>query len=78
MALASRTPSTQHAGPRCTVGKMLALIPPDDRATLVTWLADDTFTSTAIARELKDEYGESPSGFTIGRHRRGDCSCGTL
>ena len=80
-ALAAQVPKK---GPDCSVATILASLPPDDAKLLTDTLAapQTIWPHASIARALGDEaqMGEHavkvlPS--TIGRHRKGDCTCGT-
>lgn len=64
-------------GPQCGVLTMLEKLPdPAARETVERVLADRGLTNPAIAKALRDRLGEdSPSVFTVGNHRRGNCSC---
>lgn len=67
---------TFERGPRCDVEKTLASLTGDDRDWLAEQLADTRRQHTWIARVLRQE-GIVLSEGVIGRHRRGDCRCGS-
>jgi hypothetical protein len=76
MALADKTPATKRADIRCSVALTLSRMNPQDRETLIGWLDDPRYTSAAIWRILTEE-GHQVGMQTVGRHRKGMCSCGT-
>lgn len=63
-------------GPICTVATLLAALPPEDAATLTEALASPLYTSAKIERALRAE-GHRIAAQTLGRHRKGECACGT-
>ena len=73
----------QPKGPECAVGALLRTLPPDDIATLETVLAASQleWPHTRISRALGDpsmgDHAVKVPAYTISRHRRGDCACGT-
>lgn len=63
-------------GPKCHVWRLLQTLPADDLDAL-TCALDSDMTHATISRALIDE-GHRVSAITIGRHRRGECACGTV
>ena len=61
-------------GPRCTVTLILQELDEDSAAVLNRWLADSRYPHTAIADKLA-EIGYPVGDDTVGRHRRGRCTC---
>ena len=68
-AEAARTPN-----PSCGLGKVIAELPDDDRATLARYMSNLNVTHTLIEKALTTE-GHKVSAFVIGRHRQGRCGC---
>lgn len=66
--------SVWRMGPECSVARILRALDEDDRADLVTVLADERFIGKAIADAL-GQRGHRIGPETIRRHRRGDCLC---
>ena len=67
-----------QSGPKCSVGRLLRRLPPDQAARLVKALdtPKEDLQTTAIMRVLaKWEIIRPPNDFSINRHRRGDCNC---
>ena len=64
----------------CAVGVFARTLPDRDLATLRSWLADPEATHAAIAAQINTDpdYDVTIKAFVVGRHRRGDCSCGAL
>jgi hypothetical protein len=58
----------------CGIAATFAKLEPDDRTILEGWLADDTVEHAKISAALT-QIGFRVAGNTIGRHRRGICSC---
>lgn len=61
----------------CKVGELLDTLEPDDRADLVSMLADrDNYTAALIQRTL-EEYGIDIGYNSLTRHRKtyGGCKC---
>lgn len=58
----------------CKIVQIRANLPPEDRDALDAAMANPDVTGASIARALKSE-GISIAGFSIQRHRRGDCTC---
>lgn len=65
---------TRAKGPRCTVGRLLTVLPKDILADLMV-ACDGPDTSTAISRGLHT-LGYELGHNALQRHRRGDCGCG--
>lgn len=65
---------TDKPGPRCSVGRLLKTLDPDDAATLRDALAHDVAYEdlAAVLREM----GHPISSYTLSRHARGRCQCG--
>lgn len=53
---------------------LLAKSSPEDRAELVTYLADRTYSPDFLSGVLRD-IGIHLGGSSIARHRRGACKC---
>lgn len=71
-------------GPDCSIATILANLPPDEAQVLIDALnaPQTVWPHAAIARALGDEteMGEHAVRVlptTVGRHRKGDCACGT-
>lgn len=64
----------------CTLGRWAKTLPEADRAVLVAWLSDPDVSHTAIVDRINgdDDYDYRVTLHTMGRHRRGDCRCGSL
>ena len=65
-------------GPACGLGHLLANIPEDERAALLSLINPEAYprtTSTALARAIESAYGHRIGRNAIDRHRRRDCSC---
>lgn len=60
--------------PVCTVARLIADLPDDDRVALSDALADPGILLSAIERALRAD-GYEIAAQTLGRHRRGDCRC---
>jgi len=79
MTLAARhqagPPTVIHGDP-CSVGALLASLPNAEADALRGILADDLWSHSAIYDMLEEE-GHEARRQTIGRHRRGQCRCGT-
>lgn len=58
----------------CGVLAVLEALPGSERDELELAFNDQAIRGEAISRVLK-RRGYSVSGFTVQRHRRGDCSC---
>ena len=61
----------------CGVKLVLGKLDKKDHATLVAVMADESVDSAHIYRALTVE-GHSVSAQTIRRHRRKECSCGSV
>lgn len=66
----ARTPAGRSP---CSVKVLLAALPADEATTLREAFAS-AMTHAAISRALTSE-GHRVAGLTIGRHRKGLCSC---
>lgn len=65
----------RHAGTRCSI-TMLTEKYPDLADELAEALADPTLSGAAIARALRNRYGdEGPTDNTLNRHRHRQCHC---
>ena len=65
-------------GPHCSLGNLIAHIPEDERAALLSLINPDAYprtTSTALSRAIESAFGTRIGRNAIDRHRRGDCSC---
>jgi hypothetical protein len=63
---------------RCSVGKLLDELDPEERAGLETMLASGSgWGHQQIAEEIQSA-GHYIQGTTVGRHRRNGCRCGLL
>lgn len=64
-------------GPQCTVGRMLAALPPADAAKVTDALANRAYTTPAIRAVLLKRLDAAlvPAVSAIGNHRRGNCAC---
>ena len=66
------------SGPRCHVGKALALMSEKDHAAVVQAMEPNSgFSAAFIAKALRED-GYPVSTSSALRHRRGECSCGSL
>lgn len=76
MALADRlaTPPAVRRGQQCSVGALLDSLDGDDLAAVQAALANPAWTEAMIWQVLTDE-GYDVAKQSIGRHRRGHCSC---
>jgi hypothetical protein len=64
-------------GPKCSVGKLLKKLPPEDAAALEAVIAridGDEVTAAAVSRVLAAN-GHKVSDYMLGHHRKGYCSC---
>lgn len=80
MSLAERVkagpPPTTPPGGLCGVGKVLNHLSTEDADALRVMLElDSGWLDPHIADALAGETNSPPSRLTIGRHRRGVCSC---
>jgi len=77
LSLADRLaePPVQMKGPRCSIYLLLLQLDADETAALNTALADERFTSVAIADALQAE-GYAVKESPLRRHRLGRCACG--
>jgi hypothetical protein len=60
----------------CRVRLIKAVLSEDELKLLQEALKDESIPTAAIVRALKTE-GYDASVHSVGRHRRGDCICGT-
>jgi len=60
----------------CRVRLINAVLSEDEHKLLQDTLNDESIPTAAIVRALKTE-GYDASVHSVGRHRRGDCICGT-
>ena len=60
----------------CRVKLIKAVLSEDEHKLLQDTLNDESIPTAAIVRALKTE-GYDASVHSVGRHRRGDCICGT-
>lgn len=65
----------RQRGGRCTVGRALDELNPDDAADIKAAFADRSISATVIA-EILTELGHDVSNFSAQRHQREDCRCG--
>jgi hypothetical protein len=67
-----------RVGGKCRVGEILAVLAPDDRAKLITYLGNTGIESTRLARTLTDN-GHRVAAASVQRHRRrgtgAGCTC---
>jgi hypothetical protein len=73
---AAQAVDSKQPGPKCGVYALRQKLSPEDLKVFDAWLHGDR-TSTWISEVLKAD-GHTTSDFTIARHRRGKCSCGTV
>lgn len=74
LADALATAQARKPGPKCTVARVLASLPPSEAELLVAALADPSYSNEALALACQSaavDLGVSP----IGRHRRKGCAC---
>jgi hypothetical protein len=70
---------TGGRGPTCQVSALLNYLPGDAAEHVEKALANPDITSTGLFRAIRDRMGDSrwtPSIWSIGNHRRGNCRCG--
>lgn len=75
LSLGAFTAASQPCRPECPVVRITKALGPKDRSVLAAALEDASVTHAAIAKVLTDN-GHKISQDAVGRHRRGDCSCG--
>ena len=63
-------------GVKCAITVVREKLPPKERAVLDKLLADPDVQHAELSRGLKKE-NHPVDAQAIGRHRRGDCTCGT-
>lgn len=61
-------------GPRCSVGKLVDTLDPDDWQALCESLDTPAIETAKIARALA-RGGHSITALTVGRHRKHECRC---
>lgn len=68
---------SRRPGPKCQVKDLYESLPAADAEQLDKVLADKAITNPGIHRALVRRLGteNSPSLFSIGNHRRGNCRC---
>ena len=77
MSLAdSLAAQTSPKGPPCSMAAIIAALDTADLAALNHALNNPGATSAAITRALQME-GHKVTVFTLNRHRKGGCACGT-
>ena len=64
-----------HRGPRCGIAALLSDLEGTDREEFEATLSNASLMSSVLAKAISDAYGAQISQQTIGRHRRGACSC---
>lgn len=74
LAASLKHPVKVHKGPRCGVGMLLREMPAADREALLKAMDNVQASGHWISNVLL-EHGYKLSGFTINRHRRGECKC---
>lgn len=64
----------------CGVGILLSTLQEADALAVMKALDNDRLTNTAIEAALKPRVmpDQLPSSYTIGRHRKGTCTCDTV
>lgn len=62
-------------GTKCGVAAWLAVVGEKVAEEAMEALDDESLTHSSIARVI-GTYGGQVSQYAVGRHRRGDCSCG--
>jgi hypothetical protein len=58
----------------CSVCALTESLDPDDRATLLGWLADPEIRYSAIRSAVVKEYGRDIAPHTWASHSRGSCA----
>lgn len=67
----------RQPGSKCAVGQLIAVFPTNEVDELVELIDDMTVTAASLARVLTArEYKIAQASIT--RHRRKECSCGTV
>lgn len=74
MSLADRLANPPPKPITCSVGKTLTKLSKEDLATLTEALSTEGMTSEEISLALRSE-GYQVSGYSLRRHRRGECRC---
>lgn len=68
--------TSRPTGGKCGVHGMLKALDDHARETVKAVLANPSHSNAAIAAVLRKRVGDAaPRAYTVGRHRRGDCSC---
>ena len=67
----------EASGPasKCSVALVLKDLPPERADALRSALEQSKYTHAVIARTVTG-WGHRMAGFTVSRHRRGECHCG--
>lgn len=72
--------ATAGPGIRCQVEALLKHLGAEDAGSLVDALSDEGLTHAGIFRAIRSRLGTThpltPSLWSIGNHRRGNCRCG--
>lgn len=68
-------PVNNRVGSKCSIGRILSELDPDDRTRLLGWLDDSSYQHSAIEQSLKDA-GLNPGKGAVANHRNGRCRCG--
>ena len=65
-----------HKGPQCSISRMLAELPPEDREIVRRVVEDVTIQASSVARALEKRLGDkAPKRQVISNHRRQECAC---
>lgn len=64
-----------HKGPRCAVALALEAMDDDDAAVLQAALDDKQGKQASVISRALKAVGHEVGGYSLARHRRGDCSC---
>jgi hypothetical protein len=68
--------SIKGSGARCSIAVLLDTLPVDAVDTVATAIDNPNLTAHSVSRALEKRLGaDAPSGRTIARHRRRECSC---
>jgi hypothetical protein len=71
------SPADRYRNRGCAVGRALRSLPPELAERVRSAMADGGVNHASIARGLRAVGADpQPRQNTIGRHRRGECSCG--
>lgn len=74
LSAALADPEMATKGPTCAVAIVLEEMPDADRTALLEAIGNPRASGTWISKVLA-EHGYTLAGFTINRHRRGECRC---